>query len=324
LKDTIILSVSCGHTHSMAITITRRVLAWGSNKSFQLGLGPKAPNVIYIPTVIPDFYDVAQISCGSEHTVAVTTNDQVYSWGEGEGGLLGHGDTKTQKSPKMVESLKKLQIQSIVCGGLHTIVLSRQGQLYTWGRAEGGQLGLPYDQLVHDTEKGELYLPTPKRIKGIIEGVFITQVACGDAHSLALSQNGQVYGWGYTSSGQLGLGISGENSDPSMRCIKEPVLIEKLANIKITDIYAGYTFSIFINDKKEPYACGLNDYSQLGIEKTVMNVTESKMSKQSFSNKYNEVVYPTKIDCFHKIPFLKLACGENHSVGVSNITLLIK
>ena len=50
LKDSIIISVSCGFTHSMAITLNRNVLAWGSNKSMQLGLGDNVGNYVHIPT----------------------------------------------------------------------------------------------------------------------------------------------------------------------------------------------------------------------------------------------------------------------------------
>ena len=62
LKDTIIVSVSCGHTHSMAVTLCRRLLAWGSNKSLQLGLGNNAPNKVYVPTLVPGLKDVQSVS----------------------------------------------------------------------------------------------------------------------------------------------------------------------------------------------------------------------------------------------------------------------
>lgn len=316
LKDTIIVSVSCGHTHTMAITITRRVLAWGLNKQCQLGLGENAPSHVYIPTVIPELYDIAQISCGSLHTVALSNYNDLYSWGDGEGGLLGHGELKVEKSPKIIESMKKIEISSVVCGGLHTLCLTRQGHVYAWGRAEGCQLGIPYEQLTHDQEKGELYLATPKRVRGAIDGVNIVQIACGDAHSLALSQFGQVFTWGFSSSGQLGLGISGETSDPSQRNIKEPVLIDKLASVKITEIYAGYTFSLFLNDKKELYACGLNDYAQLGIEKNVTVVDLKNNKAVSSNNKFSEITVPKKVDAFTSMPILKVACGENHSLAL--------
>jgi len=61
LKDTIVISVACGHAHSMAITITKTLLAWGSNKSKQLGLGDKAPAQVYVPTPVLGISDVSQV-----------------------------------------------------------------------------------------------------------------------------------------------------------------------------------------------------------------------------------------------------------------------
>ena len=72
---------------------------------------------------------------------------------------------------------------------------------------------------------------------------------------MALTQNGLVYGWGYTDSGQLGLGISGDNSESLANGgsvqIREPQLIQKLSNQKISEVFAGSTFSIFMTEKKD-------------------------------------------------------------------------
>lgn len=182
----------------------------------------------------------------------------VYSWGQGEGGLLGHGTTNTQQTPKVIEALRSLHVASVVSGGLHTLALTKQGHVYSWGRGEGGQLGIPIDQLNHDPKTNELYLTTPKRIRGSIDGQFVIQVACGDAHSLGLTQNGEVYGWGYTNSGQLGLGVTQDNFQPGVSKVGlqviEPVLIEKLKPLKIVEIFAGSTFSLFMNEKKEVHS----------------------------------------------------------------------
>lgn len=193
------------------------------------------------------------------------------------------------------------------------------------GRGEGGQLGIPFEQLTHDPSTNELYLMIPKRIRSTIEGVNIVQIACGDAHSLALSQHGVVYGWGYTNSGQLGLGITGDTYTPSSKYsiqVKEPTVIEKLAHAKITEIFAGSTFSLFLNDRKELYGCGLNDYNQLGIERTVTKITNLDNFRQSSSNKTTESAIPKKIDCFTSMPILNVACGENHSLAVRPLVLL--
>ena len=65
--------------------------------------------------------------------MALTGNGTVYSWGQGDGGLLGHGDTLSQSFPKVIQGLKSLEIQSVVCGGLHTLALTKQGVIYSWG-----------------------------------------------------------------------------------------------------------------------------------------------------------------------------------------------
>ena len=58
LKNTIIRSVACGYTHTLAITVNFNVLAWGNNKSRQLGLGPDAPINVTVPTQIPKFENI--------------------------------------------------------------------------------------------------------------------------------------------------------------------------------------------------------------------------------------------------------------------------
>jgi alpha-tubulin suppressor-like RCC1 family protein len=170
--------------------------------------------------------------------VALDTHGNVFSWGQGEGGLLGHNDTQIQNTPKLIEGLRNVLVDSICCGGLHTLALSKNGLVYAWGRGEGGQLGLAFNLLTN--EDGNLYLTTPKRVRANLEGILIKQIACGDAHSLALAQNGKVFGWGYTNSGQLGLGITGDTLEGNPKYnsiqIREPVLIESLTALNVTKV----------------------------------------------------------------------------------------
>lgn len=94
--------------------------------------------------------------------------------------------------------------------------------------------------------------------------------------------------------------------------------MERLSNVKITDIFAGSTFSLFLNDKKELYGCGLNDYNQIGLEKNVTRINHNldHYRHVSSSNKTTECPVPRKIDCFTSMPILNVACGENHSLAV--------
>jgi alpha-tubulin suppressor-like RCC1 family protein len=65
----------------LAISLDKNVYAWGNNRSFQLGLGEKMPCDVFIPTLVPIAKNVIQISCGTEHSVALTKDSKVFTWG---------------------------------------------------------------------------------------------------------------------------------------------------------------------------------------------------------------------------------------------------
>ncbi|EGR28585.1 regulator of chromosome condensation, putative [Ichthyophthirius multifiliis] len=302
LKDSIIIQVSCGYQHSVAITFNGNVLVWGDNSSSQLGLGINSPNSIYYPVQIPNIQNIINVSCGSEHTLALDNRNQVYSWGNGEGGLLGHSNEEIQASPKIIDKFQDLQVEFIICGGLHSLALTKKGHVYSWGRNEGGQLGLNQDVL-----KDNLYFCClPEKICGQLEGVFVKQIAAGDAHSLALAQNGQVFGWGYNINGQLGLG-----QQQSDKQVSEPKQIKNLQKIE------------------KVFCCGLNDQNQLGIEKLpikIQNTHNQSILNQNIniidqykandnSKNNNNIYIPKRMDCFYQMPVLHLSCGHNHSLA---------
>jgi len=319
LKDTIIISVACGHSHSMAITLNGQLLSWGDNKFSQLGLGPNAPSEVSVPALVTGIKDVSTVSCGHAHTVALTKTGVVYSWGDGDAGLLGHGDTLIQSQPKRIDALRGLEIRAVVCGGLHTLALTKQGHLYSWGKGEGGQLGVPYKQLIHNAEENHFYLMTPQRVRGALENEVIVQVACGDAHSLALSRKGAVFSWGYGYYGQLGLGVSSESVEAGLHYqITEPALVQKLITVNVIEVFAGATFSLFLSDKKELYGCGLNESNQLGIERNVTKINSQleRFNTASATRGSSESVYPKKMDCFTSMPVLQVASGEAHSLAL--------
>jgi hypothetical protein len=76
------------------------------------------------------------ISCGFEHCLLLTGDEQVASWGCGASGCLGHDNYLSYSSPKLIENLKN--ITSIECGGYHNAALDSRGQIFTWGRSDVG------------------------------------------------------------------------------------------------------------------------------------------------------------------------------------------
>ena len=84
----------------------------------------------------------------------------------------------------MVDSLRKVRVRSVACGSGHTIVLSREGRVLTWGRGDDGRLG--------HGDNGWKYIPRP--VEGL-EGRRIARVTCGSYHTAALSDEGVLFTW---------------------------------------------------------------------------------------------------------------------------------
>lgn len=121
------------------------------------------------------------------------------------------------------------------------MILTEKGEIWMFGRGEGGQLGLADSRMMitgSGSESPEVYCSLPKKVYGLPPGKKVVQIAAGDAHSLALMENGVVYGWGFTASGQLGNGNTLDNADGDTTKIqvKVPKRITSLANKKIVDV----------------------------------------------------------------------------------------
>jgi alpha-tubulin suppressor-like RCC1 family protein len=82
-----------------------------------------------------------RVSCGAEHTAAITDVGDLYTWGCAE--LLGHGDGKDRGLPWKLEISKKgKRVVEVSCGCEHSAALLETGAMYTWGHGAGGRLGI--------------------------------------------------------------------------------------------------------------------------------------------------------------------------------------
>lgn len=126
-----------------------------------------------------------QVSCGTEHSVAVVEDGSLWTWGQGEGGLLGHGDCKSHSKPTKVSKIAErvYRVKKVVCGGLHTLVLSTEGKVFAWGRAEGGQIGVEQEELEKYCNESYCIL-SPIQVKGALRGQIVTDIACGEVGRL--------------------------------------------------------------------------------------------------------------------------------------------
>jgi len=120
---------------------------------------------------------------------------QIYFWGNDRNGLLG-----PDKNPRTIYTRPQpfdfgVKIDSISCGDSHAAFIS-DGYIYTMGDNSNGRLGI---------SKNIKSASTPNLIESLIK-FYIVKVTCGSAHTLALSDSGEVFAWGNGENGQLGLG----------------------------------------------------------------------------------------------------------------------
>lgn len=139
---------------------------------------------------------LAQVAFGSKHTCALTHSGQVYTFGDGSIGQLGHGTTTGRVTqPRQVGVLADRAVAQVACGKGHTLALTDKGDVYSWGCGDSGQLGLGRPQ--------PNFVP---RYVSALQGTPVAMIATGAAHAAVLSVYGRVYTWGEGICGQLGLG----------------------------------------------------------------------------------------------------------------------
>uniref|UniRef100_A0A9J7XS24 RCC1 and BTB domain containing protein 2 n=1 Tax=Cyprinus carpio carpio TaxID=630221 RepID=A0A9J7XS24_CYPCA len=183
-KKIVSLSYGTG-PHVVIATADGEVYAWGHNGYSQLGNG--TTNHGLTPALVSTNLiskRVKEVACGSHHTIALTTEGEVYAWGYNNSGQVGSGSTANQPTPRRVSScLQNKVVVNIACGQLCSMAVLDNGETYGWGYNCNGQLGLG--------NNGNQQ--TPCRIAAL-QGINI--VSCGYAHTLALIDEGFVYSWG--------------------------------------------------------------------------------------------------------------------------------
>ncbi|XP_041510193.1 RCC1 domain-containing protein 1 isoform X2 [Microtus oregoni] len=86
---------------------------------------------------------VRQLELGAEHVLMLCEAGQVFSWGGGRHGQLGHGTLEAELEPRLLEALQGLRMAEVAAGGWHSVCVSETGDIYIWGWNESGQLALP-------------------------------------------------------------------------------------------------------------------------------------------------------------------------------------
>lgn len=142
-------------------------------------------------TVNEDIGAIRMIASSKEHIVQLTRDGTVFTHGSGNYGIAGQGGSVGSLRPQLLKQLNDKRIVQVCCGQYHSLALTHDGVLYAWGRGFEGQLGIA---------KHTTIVSTPRYVKSL-HRYKIKAIACGDAHSLALSDRGELLGWGQNMQG---------------------------------------------------------------------------------------------------------------------------
>ncbi|XP_045605152.1 uncharacterized protein ca isoform X2 [Procambarus clarkii] len=176
------------------------------------------------------------IAGGKNHMLAITDNG-VYGWGNNRYGQVGTGGTGRHPRPTLLTSLEGKGIISVSCGQFHSLAVSEDGKLYTWGWGVHGQLG--------NSNVEDCLVPTAVEKLAKKHMVFADG---GYAHSVAMASDGNVYAWGCGTYGQVGNGGIVKVTSPERVPLPGPA----------THLAAGYFQNIAVTKNHKVYMWGSN------------------------------------------------------------------
>eukprot|EP00210_Caulerpa_lentillifera_P006549 g6254.t1 len=228
-----------GSRNTLAISNDGMVWSWGWNDRGTLGRGHR--NHDQITKAILSFKStfIIQAAIGGWHCLALDNEGRVYAWGGNEY-MQCSFDSSTRDILNPTHIVPQLTVKQVACGGMHSLVLTTSGEVWTWGEPCGEFA------LLHDKD--------PRCVKHTNEIVLI---ACGAFHNMALDRQGHVYTWGINDYGQLGHG--------NTRYSTSPRRVVDLNEVEIVDIVAGGWHSVALSKDGRLYIWGRGEYGRLGL-----------------------------------------------------------
>ncbi|XP_022936872.1 PH, RCC1 and FYVE domains-containing protein 1-like isoform X1 [Cucurbita moschata] len=293
LAATTVDLVACGEFHTCAVTMDGELYTWGDgiHNAGLLGNGTYVSH--WMPkriTGILEGLQVASVACGPWHTALISSMGQLFTFGDGTFGVLGHGNKKSISYPRVVESLSGLRTIAVACGVWHTaavveVIMTQSstsissGKLFTWGDGDKNRLG-------HGDKEPRL---KPTCVPALIEYNF-HKIACGHSITVGLTTSGQVFTVGSSVYGQLG----NPNADGKQPCLVE----DKLSGESAEEVACGAYHVMVLTSKNEIYTWGKGANGRLGH-----GDVEDRKS-------------PTLVEALKDKHVKIIACGSNYSAAI--------
>ncbi len=293
--------IDLGSNHSCGLNASGQAFCWGSGSFNQLGHNSSAdshvPVAVKTSTNTDSALRFAQISAGTIHTCAVTTDGVAYCWGNGSNGMLGNNSTNSSGSrvPKAVLKAdgaeSDLRFSQISAGLNHTCAIATDGLAYCWGF--GRDLGI-------NATTGDFTLPV--EVAAPTGGVALrfSQISAGK-HTCGITITDAVFCWGNNSQGELG------NNSTTNSGI--PVALKTSTGgadspLRFSYISVGGFFTCGINTSGVALCWGQGTNGKLG---------QNAASTSSFT----PVVVKTSTGAESDLRFLQISAGEEHVCGLT-------
>lgn len=195
----------------MVLTDTGRVYTWG-NSNLGNGKEHRASNPEIVEYFERHSIRIVHISAGATHCACISTKNEVYTWGVGESGRLGHGNNSDAHIPRMIAEFTGINIIHVNCGRDHTMFADEDGVAYGCGSLQYGKVGAMIQGV-------ETCFENPRKI-GLRNPSFnkIVEVHAGINHSLALNMDNLIFSFGRDSNGVLGVGKNSTSTVPGIPC----------------------------------------------------------------------------------------------------------
>ncbi|MQM07717.1 hypothetical protein Taro_040559 [Colocasia esculenta] len=235
LESKNVVAVVAGSRNSLAICDSGNLYTWGWNQRGTLGHPPetKTENVPSLVKALANV-NIIQAAIGGWHCLAVDDQGHAYAWGGNEYGQCGEEPERKDEHGRVLRRdivipqrcAHKLSVRQVAAGGTHSVVLTNEGHVWTWGQ--------PWPP-------GDIkQISTPVRVQGLER---VRLIAVGAFHNLALTEEGILWAWGNNEYGQLGTGDTQPRS--------QPIPVQGLSGLSLVDIAAGGWHSTALTDQGE-------------------------------------------------------------------------
>ncbi|XP_066971514.1 regulator of chromosome condensation [Macrobrachium rosenbergii] len=259
-----IVAIAAGGLHTVCLDKSGKVHTWGCNDEGALGRQTTSEEENFVSGTVQIDGTVVQITAGDCCTAAVTDDGRLFAWGcfrdnSGPLGFIEEGNI--QKTPRQI--LSDIPVTRIAAGNNHLAILTYNGQIYTCGCGESGQLGRIAEVFAHRNSRNRkgiatLLEPQPIKVYSHRKRVVFDDVWAGGLATFARAKDtGDIYAFGLNNYNQLG------DEDTNMRF--QPALLKNFKGKSWRQIAGGQHHSLALTEDGVAHCMGRREYGRLGM-----------------------------------------------------------